>query len=42
VASLPDKYKQDTRFYSFNDFLEFGKSVPDSKIDELIKKQQPG
>ena len=42
VASLPDKYKKDTRFYSFNDFLELGKSVPDSKIDELIKKQQPG
>ena len=42
VAKLPDKYLKDVRFYSFNDFLEVGKQVPETKIDQIIQKQRPG
>lgn len=42
ATKLPEKYRKDTRFYAFSDFLQLGKSVPDRRIEQLIDKQQPG
>ena len=42
LDKLPEKYSKDTRFYTFKDFLEVGKQVPTTKIEQLMKKQQPG
>lgn len=42
VAKLPEKYRKDTRFYSFQDFLQLGKSVADGRIEQFVDRQQPG
>ena len=37
VQELPEKYRNDNRFYTWGDFLNIGKDVPDSQIYKLIE-----
>lgn len=41
VNQLPDKYKNDPRFFTWNDFLNYSTDVPDSTIYKLIESQKP-
>ena len=41
VQELPEKYRNDNRFYTWGDFLNIGKDVPDSQIYKLIENQKP-
>ena len=42
TTKLPEKFSKDTRLFTFKDFLEVGKSVADSRIEQLMDKQLPG
>jgi hypothetical protein len=36
ATKLPEKYAKDSRFFAWNDFLEVGNKIPDSKIEQIM------
>jgi hypothetical protein len=39
---IPEEIGKDSRIYSFKQFLELGKKVEDSVIDQIASKVKPG
>ena len=36
ATQLPEKYAKDSRFFTFNDFLEVGSKITDSQIEQIM------
>ena len=41
VKELPSKYKNDPRFFTWADFLNYGTEIPDSTVYQTIDDQRP-
>lgn len=39
---IPDEIQKDSKVFTFQNFLDLGKSVQNSVIDEISEKQKPG
>ena len=40
--AIPDDISKDSRIYSWKAFLELGKKIPDSVIDQIVNNIKPG
>lgn len=41
VQTLPEKYRNDPRLFTWADFLSLGQDIPDSKILQIVDKVKP-
>ena len=42
MDKVPDEFANDSRVYTWNQFMEKGKNIPDNEINTVIGKNRPG